>query len=102
MIARTKAEIFERLLKNRAEIETCGAKQLGLFVSFARNEQKDSSDVDFLVEFQKGKKNYDNFMALATLLEDILGRKVDLLTKQGLSPHLGPHILKETEYVLEN
>jgi predicted nucleotidyltransferase len=37
-------------------------------------------------------------MALAFLLEDLLGRKVDLLTPESLSPYIGPHILREVEY----
>lgn len=102
MVAQTKEEILALLLKHRAEIQNYGIKQLGLFGSFARNQQKASSDVDVLVEFEPGKKNYDNFIALATLLEELFGRKVELLTKESLSPHLGPHILKEIEYVLEN
>jgi predicted nucleotidyltransferase len=61
-------------------------------------EQTDRSDVDILVEFEPGKKSFDNFMQLAFFLEDTLGRRVELVTPEALSPHIGPHILREVEY----
>ena len=70
----------------------------GLFGSFAHGEPNEQSDVDMLVEFAPGKKTFDNFMALAFLLEDLFERKVDLLTPEAMSPYIGPHILREIEY----
>jgi len=90
------------LLENRLLIEKFGTRRLGLFGSFSRDEQKDTSDVDFLVEFKEGAKSFDNFMGLADFLEALINRKVDLLTKESLSSHIGPHILNETEYVIES
>jgi predicted nucleotidyltransferase len=55
--------------------------------------------VDLLVEFAPGEKTYDNFMELSFYLEDLLGRKVELVTPQSLSKHIGPHILKQVEHV---
>ncbi|WP_245850550.1 nucleotidyltransferase family protein [Longimonas halophila] len=55
--------------------------------------------MDLLVEFMPGEKSFDNFMAVSFLLEDELGRSVELVTREALSPHLGPHILEEVEYV---
>jgi uncharacterized protein len=49
-----------------------------------------------------GEKTFDNFINLAFFLEDILGRKVDLITKESLSPYIGPRILQEVEYVSLN
>ena len=57
------------------------------------------SDVDILVSFTPEKKTFDNFMHLGFFLEDLLGRTVDLVTTESLSPHIGPHILSEVEYV---
>jgi len=74
-------------------------KKIGLFGSFVRNTQRDESDIDILVEFDQEKLSYDNFINLAYFLEDNLNRKVDLLTTDGLSPYIGPRILKEVEYV---
>ena len=51
-----------------------------------------------LVVFEEGKKSFRNFVAVSDLLEEKLGSSVDLVTREGLSPHIGPHILRETEY----
>ena len=67
--------------------------------SFVKNQQTADSDIDFIVEFEKEKKTYKSFIKLAFFLEELLGRKVDLLTNKSLSPYLGPQILKETENV---
>ena len=76
-----------------------GVKQIGLFGSFVRDEGKADSDVDFLVDFEKEKKTLKNFMGLAFFLEDLFQRKVEVVTPQGLSPYIGPYILKAVEYV---
>ncbi len=64
-----------------------------------RGDQTPDSDVDLLVEFEAGQKSFDHFMALSALLEEVLRRRVELVTTEGLSPHLARHILKEVEYV---
>ncbi|MEI6179866.1 MAG: nucleotidyltransferase family protein [Chloroflexales bacterium] len=71
----------------------------GLFGSFVRNESRPDSDIDILVEFHPTKKTFDNFIQLAFYLEDVLGRPVDLITADSLSPYIGLHILQEVEYV---
>jgi len=76
-----------------------GVKRLGLFGSFVRGEQHVTSDVDLLAEFEPGQKSSDHFMQLSFLLEALLGRAVELVTPEALSPHIGPYILKEIEYV---
>lgn len=96
----TKKEVSEILLSHRQEIESFGVKRIGLFGSFAKGKQKSTSDVDFIVEFTQGKKNFRNFINLAFYLEDLLHRKVELITPESLSPYLKPNILKETRYVL--
>ena len=53
----------------------------------------------FLVAFEPGQKTFDNFMRLSFFLEDILGRPVDLVTEEALSPYIGPYIRNEAEYV---
>jgi predicted nucleotidyltransferase len=50
-----------------------------------------------LVEFEPGQKTFDNFMRLAFLLEDVLGRPVEVVTAESLSPYLRPHIAREVE-----
>lgn len=78
-----------------------GVARLGLFGSFARGEATPESDVDILVEFGADKKGFAVFMELAFWLEDMLGRPVELVTLESLSPYLAPHILPTVEYVLE-
>lgn len=94
-----KDQIIDLLRRNELRIRTFGVKRLGLFGSFVRGEQRADSDVDILVEFEARQKTFDRFVTLSFLLEELLGRRVDLVTVESLSPHLGPHILAEVEYV---
>jgi predicted nucleotidyltransferase len=98
-VVATKHEVISRLRQHRDEIRSLGVEKLGLFGSFAREEQVPGSDVDILVEFRGEEKSFDNFMQLAFLLEDLLQRPVELLTPQALSPYLGPRILDEVQDV---
>jgi predicted nucleotidyltransferase len=95
----TKNDIMTVLLENESLIRALGVKRLGLFGSFIRGEQSESSDVDLLVEFEQGQKTFDHFMSLSFLMEDLLRRRVELVTTEALSPFIGPHILEEVEYV---
>ncbi|MDP2210017.1 MAG: nucleotidyltransferase family protein [Bacteroidota bacterium] len=94
-----KSNIFHILLLNKEKILNYGARRLGLFGSFVRGEQKESSDIDFLVEFIPGKKTYDNFINLVYFLEELFGKEVELVTPESLSPYLKPYIEREIEYV---
>ena len=94
-----KQELIEALRANQKKILSYGVKQIGIFGSFVRDEVKQSSDIDFLVEFHPERKNFDNFMELAFYLQSLLGRKVEIVTPQSLSKYIGPYILKEVEYV---
>ena len=96
---KTKDEIVYRILGKQQQFALLGVRSIGLFGSFVRSEQTDSSDIDLLVEFLPEKHSFDNFMDAAFLLEDLLGRKVEIVTPEALSPHIGPHILKEVERV---
>lgn len=69
-------------------------KTIGVFGSFVRGEQKVSSDVDVLVEFEEPVGLFE-FMALENYLSELLGLKVDLVSKKALKPHIGEHILEE-------
>jgi predicted nucleotidyltransferase len=73
-----------------------------VFGSFARGEPSDDSDVDILVEFEPGRKSFDNFLNLAEFLEELFGRKVDLLTPESLNPRFGHYILDEAEHATIN
>jgi hypothetical protein len=96
---KNKEQIFRLIQLNQQQIRSFGVKKIGLFGSYVKNQQTDDSDIDIIVEFEKDKKSYNSFIKLAFFLEELLGRKVDLLTNKSLSPYLGPRILNETEYV---
>jgi len=75
--------VLDILKKHEKEIkERFGVKRIGVFGSFVRGEQKETSDIDLVVEFEK--PNFDNFMDLAFYLEDLTGRSVDILTPDGI------------------
>lgn len=95
----TKEKLINRILGVRRRLSFFGVINIGLFGSFVRGEQTPSSDIDILVEFAPEKHTFDNFMEVSFLLEETLGRKVEVVTPEGLSPHIGPHILKEVERV---
>jgi uncharacterized protein len=97
-----KADLFAALAKQETELRRLGVRRWGVFGSFASGAQDQASDVDILVEFEEGKKSFDNFMKLAAFLEQQLGRRVELVTPESLSPHIGPHILREVEYASSN
>jgi len=92
-------ELRQRVLEIHEQIQALGVVSLSVFGSFARGEQRPDSDVDILVEFRTGAKSFDGFMSLAFLLEDVLGRTVELVTPRSLSRHIGPRILREAEHV---
>ena len=93
-----KSELLALLSEYEVDLRRFGVMRLGVFGSFAGGEPNADSDVDILVEFEKGKKSFDNFMGLASFLEQRIGRSVELVTPESLSPHIGPHILREVEY----
>ena len=94
-----KEEILEMIQQHSPRIKAMGVRRLGLFGSFVRDEQHPDSDVDILVEFEPGRKTFDSFMELSFLLEELLQRRVELVTVESLSPYIGPYILAEVEDV---
>ena len=71
-------------------------KKIGVFGSYARNEQKDDSDIDILVEFYRPVGF--QFINLKIFLEEILNKKVDLVTPNALKPQIKENILREVSY----
>lgn len=72
-------------------------KEIGLFGSFASDSAKADSDIDLLIELEKpiGWK----FFSLEIYLEEIFGRKIDLVTKNALRERLKEDILNKVNYV---
>ncbi|MDA0866238.1 MAG: nucleotidyltransferase family protein [Cyanobacteria bacterium] len=99
MAVMTKAQVINLISQHRQDLQRLGVQRCGLFGSFVKNAMTDQSDVDILVEFEPQQKGFNNFMDLCFFLEDLLGRNVDLVTKESLSPYIGPRILDEVEYV---
>jgi len=96
----TKEQVIERLQQARERIFALGARRVALFGSVARGDASPGSDVDLLIQFDPQEKTLRNFMALSYLFEEILQRRVDMVTTEALSPFIGPHILREAEDVL--
>lgn len=94
-----KAVLLKQLNNHNKEIKAFGVKSLGLFGSFVMDNANTDSDIDLLVDFMPGAKSFDNFIGLSFYLEELLGRKVELLTPQSLPKYIGPHILKQVENV---
>jgi hypothetical protein len=94
-----KQHILALIIANQRAVQSLGVARLGLFGSFVRREQDTDSDVDLLVEFEAGRKSFDNFMALHFLLEDLFNRPVELVTPESLSPYMKSSILHEAECV---
>jgi predicted nucleotidyltransferase len=99
-LQRKKSPIFSRLEQSVPDLRAdFGVERIGIFGSFARGEQKRTSDVDVLVEFAHGKATFDNFMKLAFYLEDLFSRKVDLLTVKGIDRYIRSRVESEVIWI---
>lgn len=85
--------------KQKQQFRALGVTRIGIFGSSARGEQNATSDVDIILDFDQTKKTYRNFIRTTYLLEGLLGRTVDALTPQGLSPYIKPYIDRDVTYV---
>lgn len=94
-----KQQILGLISDNKQAFSKYGASRVGLFGSFVRGDQTGSSDVDLLVDFKPGQKNYRNLLGTAELAEGLVGRKVEIVTVGSVSPFIAPYIEKEIEYV---
>ncbi len=96
----TKENILATLKTNKCELSKFGVINIGLFGSYLRNEQSDKSDIDLLIDFEPGKENFDNYMAVYDIFESLFkNQKVEVVTKNGLSKYIGPKILNDVMYV---
>ena len=90
--------MLESLRRYRREILAMaarhGARNVRVFGSIARGDDHQESDVDFLVDIEPGRSLID-VIALEQDLTQLLGRKVEVLTEEGLSPYLQQRILAE-------
>ncbi|MCX6222951.1 MAG: nucleotidyltransferase family protein [Bacteroidia bacterium] len=94
----TKNEILNTLSDLKPILyQDFSVKQIGLFGSFSDNSFTEESDIDLLVEFEKpiGWK----YFSLVIYLENIFGRKIDLVTKNALKEQIRDNILSRVKYV---
>ncbi len=96
---KTFKDVEKIINRNKKELrEKYGLKQLGIFGSYVKGEQNEGSDIDMLVEVER-PMGFIKFIRLENYLSQILGIKVDLVTKKALKPHIGRQILQEVQYV---
>ena len=81
-------------------LKSQGIVKAGIFGSYATGEAKENSDVDLLVELKDDKSLLD-LVGLKLELEDVLGRKVDVLTYDAIYPPLRDIILNEQKLIYE-
>ncbi|MFH1970973.1 MAG: nucleotidyltransferase family protein [Patescibacteria group bacterium] len=95
----TTGDILDLIDARKNEIGKLGITRVGLFGSFSRGDQNLESDIDLLIEFDKNRKNFRNYMSFVKLAESIFGREVEVVTPESLSPYIAPYIKKELKYV---
>jgi uncharacterized protein len=79
----------KEFLRNKYRI-----KEMSIFGSVVRREEGEISDIDILVDFSE-PIGFFAFLELEEYLEQLLGRKVDLVSRKALKPRIGERILKE-------
>ncbi len=95
-----KEYILSTIKSKKAEIYRFGIRDIGLFGSYARDEQSKNSDIDILIDFEPDQENFDNYMAVYDFIERLFkDQRVEIVTKNELSPYIGPKILDEVKYV---
>ncbi len=95
---KTKQEIISILKENKEDLEKkYKVKRIGVFGSFSRGEEKEGSDIDILVEFTE-PVGFFLFIDLENYLSNLLGKKVDLVTKNALKPIIKDKIIIDTIY----
>ncbi len=91
---RSRDEVLKILQEHQERIRGYGVRRLGLFGSTARGEATKTSDLDFVVEFEK--KSFDAYMDLKAFLEELFHCQVDLVIADAIKPRLRAIILEET------
>ncbi len=96
---KTLEEIKEIIKVNKDElIRQYGLKEIGVFGSYVRGAQREESDLDILIEFAE-PVGFVKFMRLENRLSELLGVRVEMVTRKALKPFIGKQILKEVLYV---
>ncbi|MGH7409936.1 MAG: nucleotidyltransferase family protein [Candidatus Methylomirabilis sp.] len=93
---RNRENILKMLEENREAIRRYGVRRLGLFGSCAQGKGTQTSDLDFVVEFEA--KSFDAYMDLKAFLEGLFGCRVDLVLADALKPRLRAAVLEQAVY----
>jgi hypothetical protein len=93
MMKRSRDEVLKILEVNREALRAQGVRSLGLFGSVARGDDTATSDLDFVVQFDR--KSFDNYMEVKAFLENLFGCRVDLVIESAIKPRLRTTILQE-------
>ena len=93
----TKEEIKKIIRENKEILQKYKVKSISIFGSYVRNEQKEDSDIDLLVEFEED--TYHSFINLIFSLENLFKKEVTVVSKEDLSPYIQPYVLKEAEKI---
>jgi len=96
--AANREQIVERISERRYDLARLEVAALALFGSAARGDLGPESDVDVLVQFEH-RASFDRYMDLKLFLEDLLDRRVDLVTRGALKPRLHARIADELVHV---
>jgi len=88
----TKDSIIRTLEQYKQEIRSFGVHRIELFGSYARGEQSENSDIDFLVEFDSERGLFEDYSDLLIFLEDLFGKPVDLVKSHLVRRELQPYI----------
>ena len=92
-------EVLEMLRTRKPDlIERFGVVSLAVFGSFARDQATETSDLDILVRFD-GPATSRTYFGVQFYLEDLLGRRVDLVTEKALRPELLPYVERDAVHV---
>lgn len=93
-------QIKEIKLKIKNILKKNKVVRAGIFGSYVRGNQKKDRDIDILIEIRRRKFSLLDLVELEMELERKLGKKVDLLTYNGINPHLKKYILKDEVRIL--
>ena len=89
-----REKVLNLLRVHQKEIYAFNIQKISIFGSVARNEESPDSDIDILIKFD-GPASYDSYMDLKFYLEDLLGRKVDLVTEDALREEIKSFVQRD-------
>ena len=95
----TRDYVLEELYKVRARLRTYGVRNIAVFGSVARNTARAASDIDIVVDIQRGQITLDNLLGLQDFLKDHFQRKVDVITESSLKPFARDLVMRDAVFL---